>query len=100
MQEENQGVFSLAFQNADIKVDWKNRASFKTPFPEIQKTGFVRECINNWTDTLHLLAPDWGGLLRPRLDPLKRLMTLARKNSPKLTIEGGRETSTEGLSRL
>jgi hypothetical protein len=60
MQEENQGVFSLAFLNADIKIDWKNNASFKTPFPKIQKTGFVNECINDWTDTLHLPAPDWA----------------------------------------
>jgi hypothetical protein len=45
MQEENQGVFSLAFQNANIKIDWKNKASFKTPFPKIQKTGFLNECI-------------------------------------------------------
>jgi hypothetical protein len=78
---------SLAFQNADIKIDWKNKASFKTPFPKIQKTGFVNECINDWSDTLHLLAPDWGSLLWPRLDPLKRLMSIARKNSPDLTIE-------------
>jgi hypothetical protein len=36
--QEKQGVFSLAFQNADIKIDWKNNTSYKTPFPKIQKT--------------------------------------------------------------
>jgi hypothetical protein len=60
---------------------------FVAPFPKIQKTGLVNECINVWTDTLHLLAPDWGGLLWPRLYLLKRLMSLARKNSPELSIE-------------
>jgi hypothetical protein len=39
--QENQGIFSLALQNADIKIDWKNKASYKTPFPKIQKAGFV-----------------------------------------------------------
>jgi hypothetical protein len=100
MQEENQGVFSLAFQNADIKIDWKNKASFKTPFPKIQKTSFVNECINDWTDTLHLLAPNWGGLLWPRLDPLKRLMSLARKNSPELRIEDAKYHDWEGWNFL
>jgi hypothetical protein len=100
MQEEDQGVFSLAFQNADIKIDWKNNASFKTPFPKIQKTGFVNECINNWTDTLQLLAPNWGGLLCLRLDRLKRLMTLARKNSPELTIEDAKYHDWEGYNFL
>jgi hypothetical protein len=86
MQEE-QGVFSLAFQNADIKIDWENAASYNPPFPKIQKAGFVNECINDWTNKLHLLAPNWGGLLWPRLNPLKRLMTLARKKSPELIID-------------
>jgi hypothetical protein len=85
--QEKQCVFSLEFQNADIKIDWENAASSKTPFPRIQKAGFVNECINDWTDMLQLLAPDWGGLLWPKLNPLKRLMTLARKKSPELTIE-------------
>jgi hypothetical protein len=100
LPEKNQGVFSLAFQNADIKIDWKNKASFKTPFPKIQKTGFVNECINDWSDTLHLLAPDWGGLLWPRLDPLKRLMSIARKNSPDLTIEDAKHQDWEGCNFL
>jgi hypothetical protein len=100
LQEENQGVFSLAFQNDDIKIDWKNKASFKTPYPKIQKTGFVNECINDWSDQLHLLAPDWGGLLWPRLDPLKRLMSIARKNCPDLTIEDAKHHDWEGLNFL
>jgi hypothetical protein len=98
--QEKEGVFSLGFQNADIKIDWKNNASYKTPFPKIQKTGFVNECINYWTDTLHLLAPNWGGLLWPRLDPLKRLMTLARKKSPELTIEDAKYHDWEGYNFL
>jgi hypothetical protein len=81
-------------------MDWKNEASFKTPFPKIQKTGFVNECINDWTDTLHLLAPDWGGLLWPRIDPLKRLMSIARKNSPELTIEDAKHHDWEGCNFL
>jgi hypothetical protein len=100
LQEKNQGVFSLAFQNADIKIDWKNEAGFKTPFPKIQKTGFFNECINDWTDTLHLPAPDWGSLLWPRLDPLKRLMSIARKNSPELTIEDAKYHDWEGCNFL
>jgi hypothetical protein len=70
------------------------------PFPKIQKNGFVNECINDWTDTLYLLAHDWGGLLRPGIDPLKRLMTLARKNSPELTIEDVKYHDWEGYNFL
>jgi hypothetical protein len=47
--QEKQGVFSLAFQNADIKIDWENAASYKIPFPKIQKASFVNECINDWS---------------------------------------------------
>jgi hypothetical protein len=49
MQEENQGVFSLAFQNTDIKIDWMNKASFKTPFPKIQKRERVSDMRNNFS---------------------------------------------------
>jgi hypothetical protein len=71
-----------------------------TPFSKIQKTGFVNECINDWSDTLHLLAPDRGGLLWPRLNPLKRLMSLARKNCPDLTIEDAKNHDWEGFNFL
>jgi hypothetical protein len=98
--QEKQGVFSLAFQNADIKIDWENAASYHPPFPKIQKAGFVNECINDWTNKLHLLAPNWGGLLWPRLNPLKRLMTLARKKSPELIIEDAKYYSWEGYNFL
>jgi hypothetical protein len=46
------------------------------------------------------MAPDWGGLLWPRLDPLKRLMTLARNNSPELTIEDAKYHDWEGYNFL
>jgi hypothetical protein len=98
--QEKQGVFSLAFQNANIKIEWENATSYKTPFPRIQKAGIVNECINDWTDTLHLLAPDWGGLLWPKLNPLKRLMALARKKSPELTIEDAKYYGWEGYNFL
>jgi hypothetical protein len=48
--QEKQGVFSLAFQNANMKIEFENVASYKTPFPQIQKAGFVNECINDWTE--------------------------------------------------
>jgi hypothetical protein len=38
--KEKQEVFSLAIQNANIEIDWDNAASYKTPFPRIQKAGF------------------------------------------------------------
>jgi hypothetical protein len=55
--QEKQCIFSLAFQNVDIKIDWENAASYNKPFPRIQKASFINECINDWTDTLHLLTP-------------------------------------------
>jgi hypothetical protein len=57
------------------------RRKLQTPFPRIQKAGFVNECINDWTDTLHLLAPDWGGLLWLRLNSLTRIMALVKKRA-------------------
>jgi hypothetical protein len=91
--QEKQGVFSLAFQNANMKIEFENVASYKTPFPQIQKAGFVNECINDWTDTLHLLAPDWGGLLWPRLNSR---MALVKKKSPELTIKDAKYYGWEG----
>jgi hypothetical protein len=46
------------------------------------------------------LAPDWGGLLWPRLNPLKKLMTLERKKSPKLTIKDAKYYNWEGYNFL
>jgi hypothetical protein len=69
----------------------------KKPFPRIQKAGFVNECINDRTDTLHLLAPDWGGLLWPRLNTR---MSLVRKKSPDLTIKDAKYYGWEGYNFL
>jgi hypothetical protein len=80
--QEKQGVFSLGFQNADIKIDWKNNASYKTPFPTIQKTGFVNECINDWTDTLHLLAPRLGRFALAKARPTQEVNDASKKEEP------------------
>jgi hypothetical protein len=95
--QEKQGIFSLAFQNADMKIDWENAASYKNPFPRIQKAGFVNKCVNDWMDTLHLLAPDWGGLLWPRLNSE---MALVKKKSPELTIKDAKYYGWEGYNFL
>jgi hypothetical protein len=49
---------------------------------------------------VHLLAPNWGGLLWPRLDRLMRSKSLARKNSPELTIEDAKYHEWKGYNFL
>jgi hypothetical protein len=46
------------------------------------------------------LLLNWGALLWPRLDPLKRLMSIARKYSLDLTIEDAKHHNWEGCNFL